>query len=449
MIDVNSRVPQPDTIAAIATPPGRGGIGVVRVSGDKAPAIAKTILGVEPRPRRAIVRPFLDACGEPIDHGVALFFVQPRSFTGENVLELHGHGGPVVMDLLLRRVIELGARLARPGEFSQRAFLNEKLDLAQAEAVADLIDSHTQQAARSALRSLQGAFSKEIEALAEALIELRGFVEAALDFPDEEIDFLADERITARLTGLQERLDTVTARARQGALLREGMTLVIAGRPNAGKSSLLNRLAGRETAIVTETPGTTRDVLRQEIQLDGLPLKIIDTAGLRETDDPIEYEGVRRAWKEIENADLILLIVDSTRGFEDQERAILEKLLKGAPVVVVWNKIDLQYPPADEHGDAIFISSKTGAGIDALVATLKARVGYEAAAEGVFTARRRHLTALRVAQQALAHAAAHAQAGELLAEELRAAQQALGEITGEFTNEDLLGKIFADFCIGK
>ncbi len=330
-----------DTIAAIATPPGRGGIGVVRVSGPLSAAIAEAVCSALPSPRQAAFRRFRASNGETLDQGIALYFPAPRSFTGEDVLELQGHGGPVVMDLLLKRVVELGARLARPGEFSERAFLNDKLDLAQAEAVADLIASTTAEAARAALHSLQGDFSQRIHALVEALIQLRLYIEAAIDFPEEEIDFLADGVIAARLQKLRERLTALQAAAGQGRLLRDGMTVVIAGRPNAGKSSLLNQLAGRETAIVTDIPGTTRDVLRELISIDGMPLHIIDTAGLRDSPDVIEQEGVRRAWAEIGNADRILLLVDDREGFAAEDHTVREQLPTATGVTVIYNKIDL------------------------------------------------------------------------------------------------------------
>jgi tRNA modification GTPase len=441
-----------DSIAAIATPAGRGGIGIVRISGKKAAEIAKAMLSIVPKPRQAVYGSFRDTDGQAIDEGIALFFSAPFSFTGEDVLELQGHGGPVIMDMVLKSVLALGARLARPGEFTERAFLNEKLDLAQAEAIADLIESHTEQAARSAIRSLHGEFSSAIHRLVEGLIDLRSYVEAALDFPDEEIDFLAEDAVTARLRALRERLNDVREQARQGNLLREGMTLVIAGRPNTGKSSLLNRLAGTETAIVTEIPGTTRDVLRHDIQIDAMPLRIIDTAGLRESADPVEQEGVRRAWAEIESADLILLMVDDTCGMGAEEQAILSRLPERVPVLMIWNKIDLGDKPAGRREDTVYISALTGSGLDALREALKEHMGYRANPEGVYLARRRHLVALQSAGQALERAdelLKTRQAGELLAEELRAAQQSLSEITGAFTSEDLLGRIFSSFCVGK
>lgn len=446
-----------DTIAALATPSGRGGVGIIRVSGPRAPHIAETILGHCPAPRRAEYLPFTDETGELLDTGIALYFPAPHSFTGEAVLELHGHGGPVVLDLLLRRTLALGARPARPGEFSERAFLNGKMDLTQAEAVADLIDSASAQAARLAVRSLQGAFSRRVHQLVDALTELRLYVESAIDFPEEEIDFLADGQVQARLEAVQAELEATRTAAHQGNLLREGMTVVIAGRPNAGKSTLLNALAGRDTAIVTDTPGTTRDVLREHIQLDGLPLHIIDTAGLRDSDDAVEQEGVRRAWTEIKRADHILLLHDATQAVDEQERALHQRLAQaGPPISVLHNKIDLLTgaPPPAGLTDIteLCLSARSGEGMDVLREHLKACVGYQAGGEGEFMARRRHLDALERACAQLERGADQLQthaAGELLAEELRLAQQTLGEITGEVTADDLLGRIFSSFCIGK
>lgn len=445
-----------DTIAAIATPPGRGGVGIIRVSGPQVTAIAEILLGGIPQPRYAGFRRFRDRAGWVIDEGIALYFPAPHSFTGEDVLELQGHGGPMVMDLLLARVLELGARLARPGEFSERAFLNDKLDLAQAEAVADLIESSTLEAARAAMGSLQGAFSSQIHELVEALIELRLYVESAIDFPEEEIDFLADGHIAKRLKELRERLATLRASASQGRLLREGMTLVIAGRPNAGKSSLLNRLAGREAAIVTEIPGTTRDVLREQINIEGMPLHVIDTAGLRESTDVVEQEGIRRAWKEIEGANRILMIVDDCLGITAEDRDLLARFPPGLGFTLIRNKTDLtgRTPVIleGEWGTEILVSAKTGEGLDLLAIHLKECMGYRAAGEGAFIARRRHLEALGQADVFLDNANYQLEvgrAGELVAEELRQAQNALSEITGEFTSDDLLGRIFSTFCIGK
>ncbi|MDG4595952.1 MAG: tRNA uridine-5-carboxymethylaminomethyl(34) synthesis GTPase MnmE [Candidatus Contendobacter sp.] len=445
-----------DTIAAIATPPGRGGIGVIRVSGPLSIAIAEAVCGDLPAARQAAFRRFRAGDGVVLDEGIALYFPAPHSFTGEDVLELQGHGGPVVMDLLLARVLELGARLARPGEFSERAFLNDKLDLAQAEAIADLIASDTAAAARAALRSLQGEFSRRVRALVEELIELRMYVEAAIDFPEEEIDFLADRVIVEQLRTLREQLNALQATAGQGRLLRDGMTVVIAGRPNAGKSSLLNRLAGREAAIVTAVPGTTRDVLREHISIDGMPLHVIDTAGLRDSDDPVEREGIRRAWTEIEAADRILLVVDDQQGLTVEDRALRARLPAGAAVTVLYNKIDLsgRSPTVrgGEWGTEILLSAKTETGLNLLREHLKACMGYHGGSEGTFMARRRHLEALERATAALERADYQLEvirAGELVAEELREAQSALAEITGEFTSEDLLSRIFSSFCIGK
>jgi tRNA modification GTPase len=458
----------PDTIAAIATAAGRGGIGVVRVSGPGCRAVAGSLLGRLPAPRAVELHSFRDARGEPIDEGLAIFFPAPASFTGEDVLELHGHGGPVVMDLLLRRVLELGARSAQPGEFTRRAFLNDKLDLAQAEAVADLIDSGSAQAARAALRSLQGEFSSQVHDLAESVLELRMWVEAAIDFPEEEVDFLGDRALGARLEFIRSRFAELAETARQGALLRDGLTLVIAGRPNAGKSSLLNRLAGYDAAIVTPVPGTTRDVLRERIEIDGLPLHVLDTAGLRESPDEVEAEGIRRAHCELGRADRVLFVVDasdaaSVAGID----ADLAALPTDAPCTVVMNKIDraggeprIEDAPAGADGRAdrrtpaarVHLSAATGAGFELLRRHLKDCVGFHAAGEGVLSARARHLDALRRARAHVEEAhrlltARHA--GELVAQELTDAQKALGEITGQVTSEDLLGRIFGSFCIGK
>jgi tRNA modification GTPase len=445
-----------DTIAAVATPAGRGGVGIVRVSGPAVRDITVQILGRLPAPRKAEYGPFRDEQGAALDHGLALFFSGPHSFTGEDILELHGHGGPVVLDMVLSRVCALGARPARPGEFSERAFLNDKLDLVQAEAIADLIDSASQQAARGALRSFDGVFSARIHALVERLTQLRMYVESAIDFPEEEIDFLSDGRIAAELHALSADLDQVMATAQQGRLLREGMTVVIAGRPNAGKSSLLNALAQRDSAIVTEVPGTTRDVLREYIHLDGLPLHIIDTAGLRDSSDPVESQGIQRAWAEIIKADRVLLVMDDQIGLCDEERGILARFPTDLPVTVVHNKIDLskRHPGAwrDELCDHIAISARQGTGLQELQRYLLESMGYRPADEGGFMARRRHIEALQTAAQFLQHgqsALAQQRAGELLAEDLRQAQRMLGEITGEFHTEALLDRIFSSFCIGK
>jgi tRNA modification GTPase len=441
-----------DTIVAPATPPGRGGIGIVRVSGPATRAIAIAMLGSVPAPRHATVAIFSDAGGGAIDAGLALFFPAPHSFTGEDVLELHGHGGPLVMDLLVARAIELGARMARPGEFSERAFHNDKLDLAQAEAIADLIDAGSAEAARAALRSLAGEFSREVGELAELVMELRVFVEAAIDFPDEDAEFLASDEVRGRLAEIAGRFAAIGDAARQGRALRDGLQVVIAGRPNAGKSSLLNALAGFDAAIVTHIPGTTRDVLRERIHVDGLPIHVVDTAGLRDTSDVVEIEGVRRARAEIGRADLVLYVVDATVGLGDDEQA---ELPAETAALVVWNKIDLPgaHPaPLLANQPVVSVSATAGSGLPALREQLKSAAGYQADAAGVFSARRRHLDALGRAQSLFELAAVRLaeRAGfELVAEELRQAHAALGEITGEVSSDELLGAIFAGFCIGK
>ncbi|HSN73425.1 MAG TPA: tRNA uridine-5-carboxymethylaminomethyl(34) synthesis GTPase MnmE [Steroidobacteraceae bacterium] len=445
-----------DTIAAIATPPGRGSIGVLRLSGPHVREIAAAVLGEVPPPRQAALRIFRDPAGEMLDGGIAIFFPAPASFTGEDVLELQGHGGPVIMDLLLARVLALGARHAQPGEFSQRAFLNEKLDLAQAEAIADLIESGSEEAARAALRSLQGQFSAEVQSLVEAVIETRLHVEAAIDFPDEDVDFLEDAELHSRIANLRELCRQLARIAREGKALRDGLTIVIAGRPNAGKSSLLNRLAGYDAAIVTEIPGTTRDVLRERISIDGLPLHIIDTAGLRHDADVVEAEGIRRARLEMDRADRIVYLVDATRRTSESEIAAeLSELPTGIPVTLVWNKIDLTGASPGYAGSdppQVHLSIATGEGFELLRDHLKQCAGYHGPEAGLVSARRRHLDAIERATRHVEEAAAHLderRAGELVAEELRQAQQALNEITGEFTSEDLLGRIFSTFCIGK
>lgn len=445
----------PETIAAVATPPGFGGVGILRVSGPLAAKIARQVLGRVPEPR---VATFTNFCGPgdiPIDQGIALFFPSPRSFTGEDVLELQGHGGPVVMDMLLRRTLELGARLARPGEFSERAFLNGKLDLAQAEAVADLIQSRTEAAVRLAARTLRGDFSRRVYALVDALIHLRAFVEAAMDFPDEDVDFLADSEVSSGLHALIAQTLALMASAHQGQLIREGLRLVIAGPPNAGKSSLLNALSGTEVAIVTDIPGTTRDLLRQEIQIDGMPLHIVDTAGLRPAADVIEEEGIRRTWEQIRQADRVLWVYDASvdprhDGFDPTP------FPTDIPLTFIRNKIDLTNEPPGcgptEAGIEVSLSVRTGSGMNALREHLKGIAGFHGAGEGEFIARRRHLDALARALAYLESAVevrTQTAAGELMAEDLRLAQQAFGEITGAFTSDDLLGRIFAGFCIGK
>jgi len=445
-----------DTIAAIATPPGQGGVGIVRVSGDGVVPIAKAMFGRLPEVRHAELHDFRAADGQLIDTGLVLYFAAPCSFTGEHVLELQGHGGPVVMDLLLQHVFSLGARPARPGEFSRRAFLNNKLDLVQAEAIADLIESGTAQAARAAVRSLHGAFSARIHELAETLTTLRIHIEASIDFPDEDVDLLADTRLMQMINALQDDLSDILARANQGKLLRDGMTLVIAGRPNAGKSSLLNALAGSDTAIVTEIPGTTRDVLREHIQIDGMPLHVIDTAGLHDSNDPVEQLGMQRARQAMVSADRLLLLMDDRAGFTAEDEAILDALPDGVPHTLVFNKIDLTggKPGARAAGDSegIAISVHSGAGMDELRRHLKQCVGFADQVEGSFSARRRHIDILLRVQQHILSGRRQLEeslAGELLAEELRLAQQGLGEITGEVSSDDLLGRIFSSFCIGK
>ncbi|PVZ68232.1 tRNA uridine-5-carboxymethylaminomethyl(34) synthesis GTPase MnmE [Pelagibaculum spongiae] len=451
-----------DTIAAQATASGQGGVGIIRISGPRASPVAEKLLGFEPQVRYAHYAPFNDAQGEILDQGIALYFAAPNSFTGEDVVELQGHGGPVVMDMLLKQVLECGVRLARPGEFSERAFLNDKLDLAQAEAIADLISASSAQAVRGALRSLQGAMSDRIHNLVEKLTELRIYVEAAIDFPEEEIDFLGDGIVSGKLIHLAEMFNSIRKEAKQGSLLREGMTVVIAGRPNAGKSSLLNALAGREAAIVTDIAGTTRDVLREHIHIDGMPLHIIDTAGLRESDDKVEMIGVERAWGEIEKADKVLLVTDSREGTEINPHNLwpefVDRLPEGVPLTVIRNKIDLLATEEtsglsiDNGQEVLRMSALSGDGIDELREHLKKVMGFEATNESGFLARRRHLDALERAEDHLKQGTMeleYSAAGELLAEELRQAQQVLGEITGEFSADDLLGKIFSSFCIGK
>lgn len=463
-----------DPIVAIATASGRGAVGIVRVSGVRLAPLIEALCARPLKPREATYLPFRDAAGEAVDHGLAIHFPAPHSFTGEDVLELQAHGGAVVLQLLLARCLEAaaepdavtgrprlpGLRVAEPGEFSQRAFLNGKIDLAQAEAIADLIDASTEAAARSAGRSLSGAFSREIHALRDALIHLRMLVEATLDFPEEEIDFLQKADATGQLARLQGQLAAVQQRARQGALLREGIKVVIAGQPNAGKSSLLNALAGAELAIVSAVAGTTRDVVSQTIQIHGVPLHVADTAGLRESSDEVEQIGVARAWGQIESADAVLFLHDLTRAAAPDYaaadagilRGLREKLPAGVPVLDVWNKLDAA-GSASAPAEGIALSAKTGAGIEALREQLLAMAGWQAVPEGVYLARARHVQALGQVEMHLAlaaeHLAAHAQSLDLLAEELRLAQNALNEITGEFGADDLLGVIFSRFCIGK
>jgi len=452
--------PEPAAIAAIATPTGRGGVGIIRISGRNLAAYAVDLTGKEPAPRRAVRADFNAGDGSPIDSGLAFYFPAPASFTGEDVLELHGHGGPVVMNLLLARCLELGAQLAEPGEFTRRAFLNGKLDLAQAEAVADLIDASTTAAAKSAVRSLTGEFSRAIHALVEELTDLRMLVEATLDFPEEEIDFLRQADAFNRIIRLDERLGEVRARARRGKLLQTGLSVVLIGQPNVGKSSLLNLLSGDDLAIVTAVPGTTRDALKSSIQIHGIPLHIIDTAGLRETGDEVEKIGIARTWKAISEADLALLLVDARAGLSPDDHAILEKLPERLPRVVVRNKIDLLGEAPEKHpqgiggveGVVVSLSAKTGQGLELLEATLLEIAGWQDA-EDTFVARERHLRAIDTGAGHLALSRAELEtpmpALELFAENLRLAQNALSQITGEFTPDDLLGEIFSRFCIGK
>jgi tRNA modification GTPase len=434
------------TIVAAASPPGKGGIGIVRISGPDAERIARAILGSLPEPRTASYRTFRDAAGKRVDAGLALYFPAPASFTGESVLELHGHGGPVVVSMVVDAVVELGARPAEPGEFSKRAFLNGKLDLAQAEAVVDLIESGTARAVRAALRSLSGTFSRAVNTLAEQLVRLRMHVEAAIDFPEEEIDFLSDEVLLQRLSDCGAAFDKLLNDAQQGRVLRDGLQVVIVGKPNAGKSSLLNLLSGQEAAIVTEIAGTTRDVLREQIDIDGLAVELVDTAGLRDNPDRVEAEGIRRARQALEAADAVLWIQDAT----DAGQAPPEDLPDGVPVTVVHNKVDLVDAAPGLRDGEVWLSARTGDGIDALRQRIRELAGYEG--EGAFTARRRHVRALRKAYghfEAGRRALEEARAGELLAEELRLSQQALGTITGAVSADDLLGRIFSEFCIGK
>lgn len=450
-----------DTIVAQATPPGRGGVGIIRISGNQVKEVAQAVLGKLPKPRYAEYLPFLDENGQVIDQGIALFFPNPHSFTGEDVLELQGHGGPIILDLLIKRILSIPAtRIARPGEFSERAFLNDKVDLAQAEAIADLIDASSEQAAKSAMSSLQGVFSNKINELVNLLINLRIFVEAAIDFPEEEIDFLSDGKIETQLKDVIKQLNDVRSEAKQGSLLREGMKVVIAGRPNAGKSSLLNALSGRDSAIVTDIAGTTRDVLREHIHIDGMPLHIIDTAGLRDAYDEVERIGIERAWVEIEQADRVLLMVDGTTTTEINPEKLwpefMQRLPSHIPVTVIRNKADLTgetlgYSDVSQYS-LIRLSARTGNGVALLRDHLKQTMGFSATAEGGFLARRRHLQALEQAAKHLDNGLEQLityHAGELLAEELRLAQESLSEITGSFTSDDLLGKIFGSFCIGK
>jgi tRNA modification GTPase len=463
------------TITAQATAPGRGGVGIIRVSGPEAQSVAKAILGKIPEVRKAEYLPFTDANNEVLDQGIALFFKAPNSFTGEDIIEFQGHGGPVILDMLLNAILALPKiKMAKPGEFSEQAFLNDKLDLTQAEAIADLINSSSEQAARSALHSLQGDFSKLVNEMVESIIHLRMYVEAAIDFPEEEIDFLADKKIVTDLKTIIKQIESVQKQAQQGSIIREGMRVVIAGRPNAGKSSLLNALSGKDTAIVTDIAGTTRDVLTEQIHIDGMPLHIIDTAGLRDSDDKVEQIGIERAWKEIKQADRVLLMVDASENhnvLEDEQDIrnyypdFFEKLPDNIGLTLVRNKADINQSISHtgigltdftdnkqvKH-TVVTLSAKTGAGVDSLKEHLKSIMGYKGGTEGGFMARRRHLTALSNAHQHLITGLDQLEsyvAGEILAEELRICQQELDQITGEFSSDDLLGKIFSSFCIGK
>lgn len=449
-----------ETIAAQATPPGRGGVGIIRVSGPQAKKVAEKVLGKCPEVRKAEYLPFYDQNQQIIDQGIALFFQGPNSFTGEDVLELQGHGGPVILDMLLTNIVaQANVRMAKPGEFSEQAFLNDKLDLTQAEAIADLINATSEQAARSALHSLQGDFSKLIHEIVDDTIHLRMYVEAAIDFPEEEIDFLADEKVTNNLKAIIDQVEQVQQKAQQGAILREGMRVVIAGRPNAGKSSLLNALSGKESAIVTDIAGTTRDVLSEQIHIDGMPLHIIDTAGLRNAADRVEQIGIERAWQEINQADRVLLMVDA--GKEEQDpRAFwpefFDQLPENIGLTIVKNKADIVdvSPTINDTGEfpTVTLSAKTQQGLELLTNHLKDIMGYQGSTEGGFMARRRHLAALAQAHHHLTIGLEQLEAyvaGEILAEELRLCQEQLNQITGEFTNDDLLGQIFSSFCIGK
>ena len=442
-----------DTIAAIATASGAGGIGVLRVSGLLSRAIANQILEQCPAPRHAAYLPFYDANHQLIDRGIAIYYQNPHSYTGEDVLELQAHGGTALMQILLARCIELGARQAEPGEFTRRAYLNDKIDLAQAEAVADVINASTVAAARSAVRSLSGEFSNSINQLLAKLVNLRMYVEACLDFPEEEIDFISQGKVTEKLEAITSELESVFSKAKQGSLLREGMHIVLVGQPNVGKSSLMNQLSGEEVAIVTPIAGTTRDAIKSSIQINGLPLHIIDTAGLRDTNDEVEKIGIARTYRALENAQVALLLVDAAHGIDDAEKSILARLPQEISKIWVHNKIDTTNEAAkivEKAGEThIFLSAKTGSGVDLLKQHLLNIAGYQQNAEGVFMARARHLEALKQVDEHLQQACNNISQAELIAEELRLAQEALSSVTGEFTPDDLLGEIFSKFCIGK
>ena len=448
-----------DTICAVATPPGKGGISIIRISGPESLSVGKKVTGLEPIPRHAHYGPFLSRDATVIDEGLTLYFPGPDSFTGEDVVELQAHGGPFLVDLLLQEILSLGPRLARPGEFSERAFLNDKIDLAQAEAIADLIDSHSTEAARYAVRSLQGEFSSLVNDLINAIIELRKYIEAALDFPDEEVDFLAACDVASRLKDIRLSLISLLDQARQGSIMKEGLSVVIAGEPNAGKSSLLNKLSGQSRAIVTEVAGTTRDTLKEHISIDGMPLHIIDTAGLHESDDLVEREGIKRAWQEINDADLVLLVADSTRYTSIESsplwKELSEKVSDREKILVVFNKADISGEAIrfDNEGlTAVYLSAKNGEGMPLLEKAIRDFAGINLSVEGRFIARRRHLDALAQSLACLESAEDQlntTQEGELAAEDLKKAHQCLEEITGAYSPDDLLGEIFSSFCIGK
>jgi tRNA modification GTPase len=447
-------VANPETIAAVATPPGMGGVGIVRVSGSDLASILAAILSRQPKKRVATQADFLGSDGSVIDNGLALYFQGPHSYTGEDVLELQGHGGPVVMHMLLRRCLELGARIAEPGEFTRRAFLNGKLDLAQAEAVADVIAAESESAVRCAIRSLRGEFSDSVNDIDRNLLELRTYVEATLDFPEEDIDRSDRAEIDARLSRLVDQLALTLEKTRQGSILRNGVTAVLAGRPNVGKSSLMNRLAGEEISIVTAVPGTTRDALKHSINLGGIPFHFVDTAGLRETSDEVESIGIRKSWKSIEDADIVLFVVDASRGWTDEDDALLERLPARLPTIVIFNKVDLVDSSVIENAritssHAVWVSARTGNGIDRLIEIARTVCGLTSPAEDVFLGRARHLEALQTSLSALVRARNLVDAPELMAEELRSAHRAFGTITGQISADDLLGEIFSSFCIGK